>query len=158
TWSVGVAGWPRGLQKRAESQSPARSKGEWRPTAVQRLLPARPGRRGLTAGRGEGGGVSREGRCFSAPSPGSTAALELRASPGVATTTSTVMPKHEFSVDMTCEGCSNAVSRVLNKLGGVEFDIDLPNKKVCINSEHSVDLLLETLGKTGKAVSYLGPK
>ncbi|XP_042849833.1 copper transport protein ATOX1 isoform X1 [Panthera tigris] len=69
-----------------------------------------------------------------------------------------ILKKHEFSVDMTCEGCSNAVSRVLNKLGGVEFDIDLPNKKVCINSEHSVDLLLETLGKTGKAVSYLGPK
>ncbi|XP_030887788.1 copper transport protein ATOX1 isoform X1 [Leptonychotes weddellii] len=69
-----------------------------------------------------------------------------------------ILKKHEFSVDMTCEGCSNAVSRVLNKLGGVEFDIDLPNKKVCINSEHSVDILLETLEKTGKAVSYLGPK
>lgn len=41
---------------------------------------------------------------------------------------------------------------------GVQFDIDLPNKKVCIDSEHSVDTLLETLGKTGKAVSYLGPK
>ncbi|KAM8928327.1 copper transport protein ATOX1-like [Lycaon pictus] len=69
------------------------------------------------------------------------------------------MPKHEFSVDMTCEGCSNTVSRVLNKLGGVEFDLDLPNKKVCINSEHSVDiLLLETLEKTGKTVSYLSPK
>nr|XP_008522114.1 PREDICTED: copper transport protein ATOX1 [Equus przewalskii] len=66
--------------------------------------------------------------------------------------------KHEFSVDMACEGCSNAVTRVLNKLGGVQFDIDLPNKKVCIDSEHSVDTLLETLGKTGKAVSYLGPK
>ncbi|KYO37576.1 copper transport protein ATOX1 [Alligator mississippiensis] len=39
------------------------------------------------------------------------------------------MPKHEFFVDMTCEGCSNAVTRVLNKLGGVQFDIDLPNKK-----------------------------
>ncbi|XP_024606014.1 copper transport protein ATOX1 isoform X2 [Neophocaena asiaeorientalis asiaeorientalis] len=113
---------------------------------------------------------------------------------------------HEFSVDMTCEGCSNAVTRVLNKLGagetmqrpssfisvanmpsglrktrklrrhlshghgciinhwkhpgghGVQFDIDLPNKKVCVDSEHSVDTLLETLGKTGKAVSYLGPK
>lgn len=26
--------------------------------------------------------------------------------------------RHEFSVDMTCEGCSNAVTRVLNKLGG----------------------------------------
>ncbi|XP_038418433.1 lateral signaling target protein 2 homolog isoform X1 [Canis lupus familiaris] len=71
---------------------------------------------------------------------------------------STVMPKHEFSVDMTCEGCSNAVSRVLNKLGGVEFDTDLPNKKVSINSEHSVDILLGTQEKTGKAVSYLGPK
>ncbi|TKC44267.1 hypothetical protein EI555_016626 [Monodon monoceros] len=68
------------------------------------------------------------------------------------------MSKHEFSVDMTCEGCSNAVTRVLNKLGGVQFDIDLPNKKVCVDSEHSVDTLLETLGKTGKAVSYLGPK
>ena len=61
-------------------------------------------------------------------------------------------------MDVTCEGCSNAVSRVLNKPGGVEFDIDLPKKKVCINSEHSVDILLETLEKTGKAVSYLGPK
>ena len=59
---------------------------------------------------------------------------------------------------MTCEGCSNTVSRVLNKLGGVEFDIDLPKKKVCINSEHSVDILLETLEKTGKAASYFGPK
>lgn len=29
-----------------------------------------------------------------------------------------VFQKHEFSVDMTCEGCSNAVTRVLNKLGG----------------------------------------
>lgn len=69
-----------------------------------------------------------------------------------------LLKKHEFSVDMACEGCSNAVTRVLNKLGGVQFDIDLPNKKVCIDSEHSVDTLLETLGKTGKAVSYLGPK
>ncbi|XP_021563981.1 uncharacterized protein LOC103250960 [Carlito syrichta] len=64
--------------------------------------------------------------------------------------------KHEFSVDMTCEGCAKAVSRVLDKLGGVKFDIDLPNKKVCIESEHSMDTLLETLKKTGKTVSYLG--
>ncbi|KAB1281343.1 Copper transport protein ATOX1, partial [Camelus dromedarius] len=71
---------------------------------------------------------------------------------------SLLFQKHEFSVDMTCEGCSNAVTRVLNKLGGVQFDIDLPNKKVCVDSKHSVDTLLETLGKTGKAVSYLGPK
>ncbi|XP_058148642.1 copper transport protein ATOX1 [Dasypus novemcinctus] len=69
-----------------------------------------------------------------------------------------VMPKHEFFVDMSCEGCSNAVTRVLNKLGGVEFEIDLPNKKVSIESEHNMDTLLETLKKTGKEVSYVGPK
>ncbi|KAI4564510.1 copper transport protein ATOX1 [Ovis aries] len=72
--------------------------------------------------------------------------------------TSSVPTKHEFSVDMTCEACANTVTHILNKLGGVQFDIDLPNKKVCITSEHGVDTLLETLGKTGKAVSYLGPK
>ncbi|XP_064244001.1 copper transport protein ATOX1 [Passer domesticus] len=68
------------------------------------------------------------------------------------------MPKHEFFVDMTCEGCSNAVTRVLHRLGGVNFDIDLPNKKVYIDSEHNVDTLLETLKKTGKNASYLGEK
>ncbi|XP_040429541.1 copper transport protein ATOX1 isoform X1 [Cygnus olor] len=103
--------------------------------------------------------------------------------------------KHEFFVDMTCEGCSNAVTRVLHRLGGesscrrcvchrqlamaapalgldvavlwsfilrrkqcVQFDIDLPNKKVYIDSEHNVDTLLETLKKTGKSASYLGEK
>ncbi|XP_054412085.1 copper transport protein ATOX1 isoform X1 [Pongo abelii] len=68
------------------------------------------------------------------------------------------LQKHEFSVDMTCGGCAEAVSRVLNKLGGVKYDIDLPNKKVCIESEHSMDTLLATLKKTGKTVSYLGLK
>ncbi|KFV56937.1 Copper transport protein ATOX1, partial [Tyto alba] len=69
--------------------------------------------------------------------------------------------KHEFFVDMTCEGCSNAVTRVLHRLFFwvcVQFDIDLPNKKVCIDSEHNVDTLLETLRKTGKNASYLGEK
>ncbi|KAM7084519.1 copper transport protein ATOX1-like [Molossus nigricans] len=68
------------------------------------------------------------------------------------------MPKHEFSVDMTCEGCADAATRVLSKLGGVQFEIDLPNKKTCIDSEHSMDTLLETLRKTGKTITYTGPK
>ncbi|XP_034955042.1 copper transport protein ATOX1-like [Zootoca vivipara] len=68
------------------------------------------------------------------------------------------MPKHEFFVGMTCEGCSNATSHVLFKLGGVEFETDLPNKKVKIDSEHTVDTLLNTLKKTGKGASYLGNK
>nr|XP_033782996.1 copper transport protein ATOX1 [Geotrypetes seraphini] len=69
------------------------------------------------------------------------------------------MPEQEFFVNMTCEGCSNAVTRVLSKLEGVQcFDIDLPNKKVMINSEHSVDKLLDTLKKTGMDVQFLGTK
>ncbi|XP_059506576.1 copper transport protein ATOX1 [Stegostoma tigrinum] len=68
------------------------------------------------------------------------------------------MAKHEFFVDMTCEGCSNAVTRVLNKLGGVQFDIDLPNKKVLIESNHSVEVLTERLKRTGKDVQYIGEK
>ncbi|KAG5852251.1 copper transport protein ATOX1 [Anguilla rostrata] len=67
------------------------------------------------------------------------------------------MSKHEFFVDMTCEGCSGAVTRVLTKLD-VKFDIDLPNKKVVIESDKSADDLLATLKKTGKAVNYIGPK
>lgn len=39
------------------------------------------------------------------------------------------MLKHESSVGMTYEGCSKAVSRVLNKLGRVESDVELLNKK-----------------------------
>ncbi|XP_034508067.1 copper transport protein ATOX1 [Ailuropoda melanoleuca] len=68
------------------------------------------------------------------------------------------MLKPEFSVDMTWEGSSKAIHKVLDKLGIVEFDIDLPNKKVCINSEHSTNILLEALGKTGKPHFYLGPE
>ncbi|NP_001243562.1 copper transport protein ATOX1 [Danio rerio] len=67
------------------------------------------------------------------------------------------MTTHEFFVDMTCEGCSGAVTRVLNKLD-VKFDIDLPNKKVFIESDKNTDVLLETLKKTGKTVTYIGTK
>ncbi|XP_066572720.1 copper transport protein ATOX1 [Amia ocellicauda] len=68
------------------------------------------------------------------------------------------MTKHEFFVDMTCEGCSGAVTRVLRKLQDVKFDIDLPNKKVFVESEQSSEVLLETLKKTGKTVTYIGAK
>ncbi|XP_069754256.1 copper transport protein ATOX1 [Narcine bancroftii] len=68
------------------------------------------------------------------------------------------MSKHEFFVDMTCEGCSNAVTRVLQKLEDVQFDIDLSNKKVLIESNHSVKELTDCLKKTGKDVQYIGKK
>ncbi|XP_044137112.1 copper transport protein ATOX1 [Bufo gargarizans] len=69
------------------------------------------------------------------------------------------MPKEEFFVNMTCTGCSDAVTRVLSRLGDVQYEIDLPNKKVVIQSDnHSVDQLLETLKKTGKEARHLSSK
>ncbi|XP_078602737.1 copper transport protein ATOX1-like [Branchiostoma floridae x Branchiostoma japonicum] len=66
---------------------------------------------------------------------------------------------HEFTVEMTCEGCSGAVTRVLTKKEGVDnFDIDLPGKKVFVTSSLSSDEILETLKKTGKATNYVGTK
>ena len=68
---------------------------------------------------------------------------------------------HEFKVDMTCEGCSGAVQRVLGKLEGQgvdKVDINLPEKTVVVTSSLSSDQLLETLKKTGKSVSYVGIK
>ncbi|KAF4091267.1 hypothetical protein AMELA_G00034960 [Ameiurus melas] len=67
------------------------------------------------------------------------------------------MTTHEFFVDMTCEGCSGAVTRVLKKID-VKFNIDLPNKKVFIESDKGTEVLMETLQKTGKTVTYIGPK
>lgn len=45
--------------------------------------------------------------------------------------------KHEFKVEMTCEGCSGAVKRVLGRLEGQgvnSFEVDLPNQKVYVDS------------------------
>ncbi|XP_031622689.1 copper transport protein ATOX1 homolog [Contarinia nasturtii] len=66
---------------------------------------------------------------------------------------------YEFSVEMTCSGCSGAVEKVLGKLGDkVEnVRIDLENKKVFVTSaELSADQLLESIKKTGKNTSYIG--
>ncbi|KAM8733633.1 copper transport protein ATOX1 [Acanthopagrus schlegelii] len=68
------------------------------------------------------------------------------------------MPKHEFEVAMTCEGCSGAVTRVLNKLGDVTFEIDLPQKLVWIESDKDVEVLMQILQKCGKEVKYNGTK
>lgn len=69
------------------------------------------------------------------------------------------MTKHEFEVAMTCEGCSGAVTRILNKLGDeVKFEINLPKKLVWIESERDVEFLTETLKKCGKEVKYNGTK
>ncbi|XP_012223625.2 copper transport protein ATOX1 [Linepithema humile] len=63
---------------------------------------------------------------------------------------------HEFSVEMTCEGCSNAVENVLKKKTAIEdFKIDLQGKKVSVTTGLSSDEILETIKKTGKTCQYL---
>ncbi|KAK0083523.1 hypothetical protein PV325_008659 [Microctonus aethiopoides] len=64
---------------------------------------------------------------------------------------------YEFNVEMTCQGCSNAVERVLGKKAGVEnFKINLEEKKVFVTSTLSPEEVLESIKKTGKTVSYIG--
>lgn len=67
---------------------------------------------------------------------------------------------HEFTVEMTCEGCSGAAKRVLSKLGDKvsNVDIDLGNKKVFVTSTLTPEELTETLKKTGKEVTFIGSK
>lgn len=88
---------------------------------------------------------------------------------------------HEFEVAMTCEGCSGALERVLNKHKGMtsfikfspramsnfhivsdkgvtNFKIDLPGKRVEITSTLTSDELLAIVKKTGKETKYLGTK
>ncbi|CAM1329662.1 Uncharacterised protein g10079 [Pycnogonum litorale] len=68
---------------------------------------------------------------------------------------------YEFEVEMTCEGCSGAVNRVLGKHQGNginKFEVDLQTKKVSVESSLSADELLEIIKKTGKATRFIGVK
>ncbi|KAG6459841.1 hypothetical protein O3G_MSEX011632 [Manduca sexta] len=65
---------------------------------------------------------------------------------------------HIFNVEMTCEGCSGAVERVLGRLKGQgveDFSISLPEQKVSVRSSLSADQLLEVIKKTGKKTTYV---
>lgn len=72
------------------------------------------------------------------------------------------MPKYEFTVEMTCEGCSGAATRVLNKKKAegivLDFDVQLAEKKVFVEVPDGTtsDEILEILKKTGKATAYVG--
>lgn len=68
---------------------------------------------------------------------------------------------HEFQVEMTCEGCSGAVKRVLGKLEGQgvnKVDIDLKEQRVYVDSTMTSEQLLEVLKKAGKTCAYIGVK
>ncbi|CAL0321256.1 unnamed protein product [Lupinus luteus] len=60
-----------------------------------------------------------------------------------------------LKVAMSCEGCSGAVKRVLDKLDGVEsYDIDLKEQKVVVKGNVQPDTVLQTVSKTGKKTAF----
>ncbi|CAG9832633.1 unnamed protein product [Diabrotica balteata] len=65
---------------------------------------------------------------------------------------------HEFNVKITCDGCSGAVERVLNKLkdkGVEEFTINFETQKVVIKWSLPANDVLEVIKKTGKETTLL---
>ncbi|EKU22660.1 hypothetical protein NSK_008095 [Nannochloropsis salina CCMP1776] len=59
-----------------------------------------------------------------------------------------------FHVGMTCDGCANAVKRILGKMEGVTaIDTNVPEKKVVVQTEDHVQAtdLLTALAKWGEA-------
>lgn len=64
------------------------------------------------------------------------------------------MVETKFDVGMTCEGCSNAVTRVLKKIDGVTtIDCSVADKTVVVTHEESVTpaFMLEKLQKWSAA-------
>ena len=64
---------------------------------------------------------------------------------------------YRFEIEMTCEGCANAVKRVLSKLGGDVSSVhtDVENNTVTVVSSLPESVILETLRKTSKPVKVL---
>jgi len=63
---------------------------------------------------------------------------------------------YEFNVKMTCSGCSGAVNRVLAKVPGIEYDVNLEKQHVRVTTEKedtpSYEDIHEKIKKTGKEV------
>jgi len=70
------------------------------------------------------------------------------------------MSQTVFNVEMSCSGCSNACTRILNKIDGVSnVQADLDGQKITVSHASSVDpkVMLAALQKwatnSGKSVS-----
>eukprot|EP00450_Noctiluca_scintillans_P013406 CAMPEP_0194487246 /NCGR_PEP_ID=MMETSP0253-20130528/7605_1 /TAXON_ID=2966 /ORGANISM="Noctiluca scintillans" /LENGTH=77 /DNA_ID=CAMNT_0039327445 /DNA_START=58 /DNA_END=289 /DNA_ORIENTATION=+ len=60
--------------------------------------------------------------------------------------------KVQFNVGMTCDGCSGAVTRILNKVEGVaDVACDLEAKTVIVTGTADQAVMLEKLEKWGQA-------
>ena len=61
-----------------------------------------------------------------------------------------------FSAEMTCEGCSGAITRILQKVAGVsDINCSIPDQLVTLTADESIDptSLLERLQVWGEAAS-----
>ncbi|XP_021733253.1 copper transport protein ATX1-like [Chenopodium quinoa] len=59
-----------------------------------------------------------------------------------------------LNVAMSCQGCSGAVKRVLDKMEGVEsYEIDMKEQKVTVKGNVQPEAVLQTVSKTGKKTS-----
>jgi len=68
--------------------------------------------------------------------------------------------KYEFEVAMTCEGCSGALNRILDRHKGKDIEehvVDLATKKVSVTSSvldrEAVQAIVEKCGKDVKFLS-----
>ncbi|CAO2836473.1 unnamed protein product [Amaranthus hypochondriacus] len=60
-----------------------------------------------------------------------------------------------LKVAMSCQGCSGAVKRVLDKMEGVEsYDINLEEKKVTVRGNVQPEAVFQTVSKTGKKTTF----
>ncbi|OBZ84926.1 Metal homeostasis factor ATX1 [Choanephora cucurbitarum] len=63
------------------------------------------------------------------------------------------MTQYTFHVQMACSGCSNAVSKALSRLEGIEkVDISLDDQTVIVDAHLPHEKVLEAIKKTGKTV------
>ncbi|KAI3657968.1 hypothetical protein MP638_003000 [Amoeboaphelidium occidentale] len=63
------------------------------------------------------------------------------------------MEHHQFKVEMTCSGCSGAVTRALKRVPGVEkVECDLNAQSVDVYGAVSKGTALAAIQKTGKKV------
>lgn len=69
---------------------------------------------------------------------------------------------YEYKVGMTCDGCSNAISRILCKIDGIQsYQTDVSKQQVLVTGAQSLDrsLIEEKLKKwaaaSGKHVEFV---
>ncbi|KAI9201879.1 heavy metal-associated domain-containing protein [Polychytrium aggregatum] len=63
---------------------------------------------------------------------------------------------YQYNVQMTCSGCSGAVSRILTKTPGVDkFEVNLEKQLVTVTASIPKEAVLEAIRKSGKPVTAL---